>query len=93
MIVMGTGFVAFCAFTIVGTQHEGPTWPLVVATAAFLYLWWLAALVFDLIVAWHVYIRWSTINEIIRDMTTTKKESKPRQHRRASSSRTLAQTT
>lgn len=93
MIVIGTGLVAFSAFEIVGAQHEGPTWPLVVATAAFLYLWWLAALLFDLIVAWHVYIRWSQINEIIRQMTTPKEEFKPRQHRRARVAHAQTQTT
>ena len=36
---------------------ERPIWPLVIATAAFLYLWWLAALIFDLVVVWHYYIR------------------------------------
>ncbi len=34
----------------------GPVWPVFIATAAFLYLWWLAALVFDLAVIWHWYI-------------------------------------
>jgi hypothetical protein len=27
------------------------------ATAAFLYLWWLAALTFDLVFVWHLHIR------------------------------------
>ena len=93
MILMGTAFVAFSAFTIVGMQHEGPTWPLVVATGAFLYLWWLAALLFDLVVAWHVYIRWSQINEIIREMTTPKEEFTPRRVRRLRTARALTQTT
>ncbi|MSR62618.1 MAG: hypothetical protein EXS08_09270 [Planctomycetes bacterium] len=31
-------------------------WPLVAATAGFLYLWWLAALLFDLVFIWHRYI-------------------------------------
>jgi hypothetical protein len=39
----------------------GPIWPLILAGAAFLYLWWLAALVFDLAVVWHYYIRESAI--------------------------------
>jgi hypothetical protein len=32
-------------------------WPLVLVNAGFLYLWWLAALLFDLVYVWHVYIR------------------------------------
>jgi len=34
----------------------GPLWPVFVAGAAFLYLWWLAALLFDLVAIWHWYI-------------------------------------
>ena len=40
---------------------KGPVWPALLATAAFLYLWWLAALIFDLTVIWHWYIRNSRI--------------------------------
>jgi hypothetical protein len=36
------------------------------ATAAFLYLWWLAALVFDLVVIWHYYIRRSVAMDRLR---------------------------
>jgi len=32
-------------------------WPLVLATAGFLYLWWLSALLFDLFYIWHQFIR------------------------------------
>jgi hypothetical protein len=39
----------------------GPFWPVVLATVAFLYLWWLAALVFDLVFVWHWYIRQSKL--------------------------------
>jgi hypothetical protein len=42
-------------------EHLGPIWPVFLATAAFLYLWWLAALIFDLTVIWHWYIRNSRI--------------------------------
>jgi hypothetical protein len=37
----------------------GPVWPVFLATAAFLYLWWLGALLFDLVFIWHLYIRHS----------------------------------
>ena len=36
-------------------QH--PAWPLVLAGLAFLYLWWLGILLFDLAFVWHRYIR------------------------------------
>jgi hypothetical protein len=32
-------------------------WPIAVSMAAFIYIWWLAALVFDLVFVWHRYIR------------------------------------
>jgi hypothetical protein len=38
-------------------KTEPILWPLFLATAAFLYLWWLAALIFDLVIVWHYYIR------------------------------------
>jgi hypothetical protein len=38
-------------------RPEKPFWPLVVAGAAFIYLWWLAALLFDLAFTWHRYVR------------------------------------
>lgn len=41
------------------TQHSTPTpfWPVVLSTAAFLYLWWLAIILFDLTFVWQRYIR------------------------------------
>ena len=36
---------------------SGPIWPVVLAGAAFVYLWWLACLLFDLTFVWHRYIR------------------------------------
>jgi hypothetical protein len=37
-------------------KDHGPLWPVFLALLGFLYLWWLAALVFDLIFVWHSYI-------------------------------------
>jgi hypothetical protein len=34
-------------------------WPLFMAAAVFLYLWWLVALLFDLVFVWHRYIRYA----------------------------------
>jgi hypothetical protein len=47
----------------------GPMWALVLATLAFLYLWWLGALVFDLVVVWQIYIRNFTIKEHMDRLT------------------------
>ncbi|HMJ90121.1 MAG TPA: hypothetical protein VK530_09910 [Candidatus Acidoferrum sp.] len=34
-----------------------PVWPIILSGVAFLYVWWLAALIFDLAFVWHRYIR------------------------------------
>lgn len=36
---------------------HGDLWPVLLAGALFLYLWWLVALLFDLVFVWHRYIR------------------------------------
>jgi hypothetical protein len=38
-------------------KQVGPLWPVFLATAVFLYMWWLAALMFDLVFVWHFHIR------------------------------------
>jgi len=55
---------AFVLLIVVGlvltvTDHPRPLWPVVLGSAAFFYLWWLAALLFDLVFVWHRYIRHS----------------------------------
>ncbi|HTL16219.1 MAG TPA: hypothetical protein VL793_03230, partial [Patescibacteria group bacterium] len=46
---------------------DPPVWPVILAGAAFLYLWWLATLVFDLAFVWHRYIRHSITNDRLRE--------------------------
>jgi hypothetical protein len=48
--------------TRVLTAHP-PVWPVILSAAAFLYLWWLAALIFDLGFVWQRYIRNSLSNK------------------------------
>jgi len=58
--LLGLGFVLVVA--IVASQvlkpdgNHGPLWPLALATLGFLCLWSLAALIFDLVFVWHLYI-------------------------------------
>jgi len=40
-----------------------PVWPVLLSGAAFLYIWWLAALIFDLAFVWQRYIRNSVAND------------------------------
>jgi hypothetical protein len=42
-------------------------WPVMLASAAFLYLWWLSILIFDLSFIWQRYIRESIANQRLRD--------------------------
>jgi hypothetical protein len=49
------------AYVVYGHVHgtQGNLWPVFLAGAVFLYLWWLVALLFDLTFVWHRYIRMS----------------------------------
>jgi hypothetical protein len=68
---------AFCVFVPVAfhvitdktdANHQPPLWPLLLASAAFLYLWWLAILVFDLVFVWHRYIRSAVSQTYLREL-------------------------
>jgi hypothetical protein len=60
LVVLGTGAAAGMSWHYIAqVQRPGPTWPLVLAVLGFLYLWWVAALFFDLTFVWHRYIRYS----------------------------------
>lgn len=50
---------------------ETKLWPILLGSAAFLYLWWLATLLFDLSVVWHSYVRWSSAMDAMRQMIKT----------------------
>jgi hypothetical protein len=53
--------------------HKAPrpanvsVWPVFLGVAGFFYLWWLAALLFDLVFVWHRYIRHSAVLNDLRD--------------------------
>ncbi len=54
-----------------------PVWPVLLSGAIFLYLWWLAALIFDLGFVWHRYIRHSLATDRLMLWSDIKKEPKP----------------
>jgi hypothetical protein len=72
LVFLGTAAVA----TIIGyhlynadrVSDIGPIWPVFLANAVFLYLWWLAALIFDLVFVWHIQIRESKALDRMREM-------------------------
>jgi hypothetical protein len=45
--------------------EKAPFWPVLLGGAAFLYLWWLSALIFDLVFVWHRYIRGNLAKTIL----------------------------
>jgi len=53
---------------------DSSTWPLVLAGAAFIYLWWLAALIFDLTFVWHRYIRLNTTPNLLMGIREKRRE-------------------
>jgi hypothetical protein len=58
LIVCGASAVfVMVALRMTGNTTEHPVWPVALAGAAFLYLWWLGILLFDLAFIWHRYIR------------------------------------
>ena len=73
-------FIVLAAVAVIGTVvslvetdgHGGAIWPVVPATAAFLYLWWLAAIFFDLVFVWHLYVRHSQLLTSLQAFKTKK---------------------
>ncbi|MGI9087572.1 MAG: MFS transporter [Chthoniobacterales bacterium] len=66
---MSAALAAIVAHQLInGRLGDATLWPVILAGAAFLYLWWLSALIFDLVFVWHRYIRFSTGNKMLRAM-------------------------
>ena len=66
LIGFGTAVIAFAvAKRLLDGTSAAPVWPVVLAGAAFLYLWWLGILMFDLTFVWHRYIRRSVAVETL----------------------------
>lgn len=64
------GIVAYLVWTdpVPVAEQRGPMWPVFLAGAGFLYLWWLSALIFDLTFVWHRYIRHSVAVTRLREL-------------------------
>lgn len=72
----------YLAARVIGAEKTGALWPVAIAMIALLYLWWLAALLFDLIFVWHLYIRNTRLQERI-DALIWSKRTAPRMHGKA----------
>ena len=65
LIGFGTSVIAFIVVKRLAEGTMPPIWPVVLAGAAFLYLWWLGILMFDLTFIWHRYVRRSVAVETL----------------------------
>ncbi|WP_148218021.1 hypothetical protein [Opitutus terrae] len=76
--LVGVVFVTFAILNEVWrTQPTGPLWRVFVAIAAFLYLWWLSSLLFDLVFVWHRYIQGDAAHKSLRE-TVARESFRPR---------------
>ena len=67
LLGVGTASIGFIVLVrLLGGDAANPTWPMLLAGAAFLYLWWLGILIFDLAFVWHRYIRNSVAIDTLR---------------------------
>ncbi|SOD92665.1 hypothetical protein [Spirosoma fluviale] len=81
LIVLGTltivGMIYGHIESYESIDDESVIWPLLITAAGFLYVWWLTALLFDLVFIWHIYIGQSValkrMDEVIR--STARKET------------------
>jgi len=79
-LLLGSGAVLVAGIVCVRlwqAHSTEPLWPVAMGGAAFLYLWWLAILVFDLAFVWHRYIRQSVGVDNLRAWTNEKADAKP----------------
>ncbi len=69
LIIMGGAFVlGIVAWLIHEDLGHSSIWPVFVGSALFLYIWWLAILLFDMVFVWHRYIRHSRVMSRLREM-------------------------
>jgi hypothetical protein len=66
LLGVGTGLIFYIVVRRWDGSMSAPIWPILLAGLAFLYLWWLAILMFDLTFIWHRYIRQSVAIDTLR---------------------------
>jgi hypothetical protein len=70
LLVPGVIAIAYVIFRDI-KDPQGDLWPVFLAGAFLLYIWWLVALVFDLVFVWHRYIRYSKEGRYLWDRSTS----------------------
>jgi len=85
LMVLGTSaIVGKLAYNLWVTRDPaaiGALWPVLIATLAFLYLWWLAALLFDLVFIWHLYVRHARVLRRIDEVLGGSRVRRTTRHR------------
>lgn len=71
----GVGMSAIIAEHLINATHNphNHVWPVVLAGAFFLYVWWLVALFFDLVFVWHRYIKSSVTPDRLAELSSIEK--------------------
>jgi hypothetical protein len=67
LVGFGTAVIALIVIVrLADAASTAPVWPVLLSGAAFLYLWWLGILMFDLTFIWHRYVRRSVAVNTLR---------------------------
>lgn len=75
-----TVLIIVIGYSLSDNDGHGKLWPLFLALAFFLYVWWLVAMVFDLVFIWHQYIRNSKYNAKVSTVRDWREKEKAEQY-------------
>lgn len=89
MLLLIADYLGYAVLTT-GGHRDGRLWPVFLAVAGFIYLWWLTALSFDLVFVWHVHIRHSMATKRLRKLLPHSPPQSPPQSSVAPPARPLA---
>lgn len=70
LVLIGGPVAVLVAGIVRNSPDRDPIWPLLLSGTAAVYLWWLAALLFDLVFIWHYYIRHEAAINCLREPTS-----------------------
>ena len=67
MVLIGAPVAALIASIVHNSPDRDSLWPLILSGAGAVYLWWLAAILFDLVFIWHYYVRHEAAINCLRE--------------------------
>ena len=87
LLIMGGLIIAgVVVHNVLEVEESGPVWQIFPGGLTFFYLWWLSALLFDLALAWHLYIRHPIVAELPGQGITFRPRNLPQRLRPAARS-------